>query len=1080
MNLITFLRKSALFRVPVSFLTIFLLILPPSLIPAQSPDWWELQGVMKQGNVPKDDFAAINQGQLKNLATAAANEMEMNFLGGSGAIIRSLVKSWKTPSGKTDDYAVVTIGQLKSLAAPFYDRLISVGLANGYPWETSTKAADDFAIANIGQAKHLFSFSVYPATNVALPPGWLKKFGLPLDTQWSANADGDWVSNGWEYLLGTDPADFYDGHPPALKIASGGGQWGVPGSVLPEPVIVTVDGNRYNAPLTVSVPSGGALLAKDAAGTGGWHSSLSLKTVAPIVISEADARVYVKLPSMPGAVSPIHVNVTTGGISSGAETWAGVLDPNILPPSGLTSVGVAPDGIEVTWVPSDSTRPTTIEASKDNGLTWFRVGVTAAGVFSAVVQGVTPGAPTTFRVATGGTVTNGGAAPVFDFGDSGSAPPSGNPASAPSAPVTTATLLGPKLLGRMVSGSSGKVGLAGFQNTAARYLKEVEIFTATDPDNDGDGGQVTTTTTIDKNTAIPTYTTLSTGHPTDYGGVFTVLNDSHAFQHGVDDDNSGEISDRVWTLSEEYTTKTLLDKVIAELPPLDSAAFSDSIPYPQAFVYLRNNELTYSLSKYQYKWQVNKDANLVVEWFEVFTPEDGSAPVVEPKSWASQGATESPPFTIDPTQKNQGRNGAYSLLTVEIESVYEKGQVWNKVPNPKRPSYYALKDPHEKAEEHYRRLYVAVEPETGKAEVVVKLPAGPPSNGSPTLLACVEDNGTIIQAFGKFDSSGKAEVKFSPTGSVDEKTYKVRLGCDKNGDNKLSDNELFSLPAGPAIFPFTIKVVTQDNLSSELKFLNARLVLAQATLAGAYLRLFLGRNTTLEGATKFPDLTLPITEQRITMIAGSPYAQSTGVTTIPSFHWPDGSKASDLMERNFSQEPKKGLHGLVFDVWKSHAPEIWQGLPAQSEERVFSYEIAPGTPVDFNYSFPFHPLKLSYGGASCKSGRVSLQMKRVGNKVVATTIRLRATIEDIYDFDFTRLNTSLSHHAAIVQIGWKDPGRKAGRVFHSEVLVDVTYFSHTTYTDMTPPVKFFNDNGVIENGTVKTPPSGGGSSGGGS
>ena len=134
--------------------------------------------------------------------------------------------------------------------------------------------------------------------------------------------------------------------------------------------------------------------------------------------------------------------------------------------------------------------------------------------------------------------------------------------------------------------------------------------------------------------------------------------------------------------------------------------------------------------------------------------------------------------------------------------------------------------------------------------------------------------------------------------------------------------------------------------------------------------------------------------------------------------------------------------------------------------------------MDFNYQ-GFDPMKFAYGTASCKSGSVTLVMRREGNKVLAKEIRISAIIEDIYDFDYTRHIGTLSHSASVVQIGWEKPGRTGGRIFHSNVDVDVTYTSSTTYPDRPPPIQFFNDNGYLEDGLVKTPTGSGGSGGGG-
>jgi hypothetical protein len=126
---------------------------------AGAPAWWSQSGVLVSG-ANADDYAPANQGQLKNIATAAVAEMDANLAGGAGAELHSLVNGWLTPGSQTDDFAPLNLGQLKSAARPFYDRLIGAGLADTYPWVGSPHSPDDFAVANIGQVKSLFSFEI--------------------------------------------------------------------------------------------------------------------------------------------------------------------------------------------------------------------------------------------------------------------------------------------------------------------------------------------------------------------------------------------------------------------------------------------------------------------------------------------------------------------------------------------------------------------------------------------------------------------------------------------------------------------------------------------------------------------------------------------------------------------------------------------------------------------------------------------------------------------------------------------------------------------------------------------------------
>ncbi|MFL6589155.1 MAG: RCC1 domain-containing protein, partial [Chthoniobacterales bacterium] len=154
-------RAHCTFRVSTTVLAIAVL---PFLLHARAPSWWTQRGVLVE-NKAADDYAEANQGQLKNIARAAAVEMDARLTGGAGDNIHRLIASWSVVDTRTNDFAPINLGQLKNIAKPFYDRLISVGLPEVYPWLRSQSLADDFAVANIGQVKNLFSFGI-PAANV--------------------------------------------------------------------------------------------------------------------------------------------------------------------------------------------------------------------------------------------------------------------------------------------------------------------------------------------------------------------------------------------------------------------------------------------------------------------------------------------------------------------------------------------------------------------------------------------------------------------------------------------------------------------------------------------------------------------------------------------------------------------------------------------------------------------------------------------------------------------------------------------------------------------------------------------------
>ncbi len=164
---------------PRFLLTLLALILLPAFLIASAPQWWTDLGVL-DSSASANDYAAINQGQLKNLATKAYWHLQTNlpantWTNSPGTALTALIASFNTNSAY--NYNAVNLGQLKTVAKPFYDVLNTVGytntaVASPYPWSSSTTTANDYAMANIGQAKNLFSFDLANFTYIdySVPP----------------------------------------------------------------------------------------------------------------------------------------------------------------------------------------------------------------------------------------------------------------------------------------------------------------------------------------------------------------------------------------------------------------------------------------------------------------------------------------------------------------------------------------------------------------------------------------------------------------------------------------------------------------------------------------------------------------------------------------------------------------------------------------------------------------------------------------------------------------------------------------------------------------------------------------------
>ncbi len=252
-----------------------LLILAAFTVLAAPPAWWAARGVTNGRD--SDDYAPINQGQLKNLAAAAVAEFEEKLEGGAGDALKALAASWAAPSARRDDYAAVNVGQLKALARPFYDRLKAKGLATAYPWQGSTAAADDYALANIGQAKNLFAFRLSHFDVQEVPDWWVAEWDLAANGTFNSAAmapGGLTYLQKFQYNLNPNVADTNgNGVDDATDIANGTDPTGgtenltdpVPGKIpgAPRrPVLAITRLNREKVKLTW-MPTIGSYLNSD-------------------------------------------------------------------------------------------------------------------------------------------------------------------------------------------------------------------------------------------------------------------------------------------------------------------------------------------------------------------------------------------------------------------------------------------------------------------------------------------------------------------------------------------------------------------------------------------------------------------------------------------------------------------------------------------------------------------------------------------------------------------------------------------------------------------------------------------------
>lgn len=261
------------------------------------PPWWSSRGVLKIGSPAPDDFAALNNGQLKALATAAYDEMQANVPGGAGAGIDIMVKGWfqtntagafvldaqmrRMPKTgfPVDDFAAANIGTLLAVSKPFHARLLELYFVTEFPW--TRPIADAFAVANIGQAKALFAWDLMRDSdhdgvrdledadddNDGASDALELAHGFnPLSIQdGRRDSDLDGVSDLDEKIRGTNPLDYFNGNAPSVAVAGGSNLVSPPNRKLPELVTITVRDAQGKlmplAPVSISSGLGGGRIA---------------------------------------------------------------------------------------------------------------------------------------------------------------------------------------------------------------------------------------------------------------------------------------------------------------------------------------------------------------------------------------------------------------------------------------------------------------------------------------------------------------------------------------------------------------------------------------------------------------------------------------------------------------------------------------------------------------------------------------------------------------------------------------------------------------------------------------------------
>lgn len=365
---------------PRVLLSLLLLLFTALFAEAAAPQWWSERGVIDP-QASANDYAAINQGQLKNLAIKAHAELRQRLPASvwtttQGMALDDFIATLQTTTNSQFNYSAVNIGQLKNVARPFYDVLMlpSVRFATAYPWANATTPANDFAMANIGQAKNLFSFefSTFDADGNGISDIWEMQYFGRAGISTTADPDRDNVSNLQEFQNGSSPIDYYNGVIPTVVITGGDGQRSSASVVLTTPLKVKVakaDTSVWaNAPVSFTVLSGGGSVALTTSSVPVSATSYTLLTDA-----NGEAQIYFRQPAQAGVIS--YIQATVGGAApvvfteySSTEAGYWKLDET----SGTTAADASTAGNQATlhgtptWLPTGGMINGALQLSGEN------------------------------------------------------------------------------------------------------------------------------------------------------------------------------------------------------------------------------------------------------------------------------------------------------------------------------------------------------------------------------------------------------------------------------------------------------------------------------------------------------------------------------------------------------------------------------------------------------------------------------------------------------------------------------------------------------------------------------------------
>ncbi|MDD5262276.1 MAG: hypothetical protein PHD76_10570 [Methylacidiphilales bacterium] len=415
----------------------------PSLSATQ-PAWWTARGAVSS-SLSANDYAVVNQGQLKQFTQKAVQEMNVGLAGGAGSDLNTLVTGWQQEyqangwngtNPKPSDFTVMTVGQLKYIAGKIWSRLVAAGYTASAPSWLAVNAATDNQAANLGQLKTVFNFNL----SNFLPAAWQQQNFGHTGVDPNADPDGDGLSNLQEYQGGSDPNNYYNQDSytitPQVTIVSGNNQTSDPGTFAANPLLIQVTDSATglplsNAPITFSVTQGGGKLTTINTPVAQQYDSLPMRTDIngyAVVYQGTTANVYYLQPAGEGIISQISVTAGTGFPAQFTVTTNYISVP--ADPSNFSVTTNGDGSLTYSWQDNSGNETGfVIQYQQSNG-NWVQLGTVGANQTSFTVDAATAAA-----AGVNGS-TNARSVATNPAGQSGGSNQSNPPPPIPSSPTS--------------------------------------------------------------------------------------------------------------------------------------------------------------------------------------------------------------------------------------------------------------------------------------------------------------------------------------------------------------------------------------------------------------------------------------------------------------------------------------------------------------------------------------------------------------------------------------------------------------------------------------------------------------------